>query len=573
MFQNYKSYLLLILFAAVEVACSRVDEKVAVQGWNILSEDKADMERLLEKAPEYGVNHLQISHQIVHDLRQVKKEKEQKMVNDITLRAHEKGIDEVYVWDHALYKLNYYPSKFRRKKDGKIDLDNPAFWEWFKADYRSMIDRVPDIDGIVLTFIETGARIEEQYSKKWKTKEEKLAALVDIVADVVINEYKKKLIVRTFIYEREELKTVLGSLKRIKNEKVSVMCKEVPHDFFITHPTSWWIKDIKQDVIIEFDCTHEFSGQSVVATIVPEVHMKRWKKYRELPNVKGFCIRTSRYGNTLILDRPSGVNLFALHQLVMEKSVSTDQVVKRFISEQYGVEAVPFLKKPFQRASDIIQSVYYTLGINSTYHSRLDFHYRSVYTRHVSGRWMDRPNVYVGHDVNRDLHYWTDIVNHLAPIEHKQLSGANKQELKEVFEHGWLDNKDLMNVKYLNYIIKEKKYAVKQSVLALKEIEQAKPYIENIDRYEDLYQTFYRTMLSAKLFKCAAEIYYSNRILSNMDKAEEHDVVRGILNKALVDLEKISGQYETYSVEYPVGQYDWKKDLDVAKKYVRQIAE
>ena len=33
-----------------------------------------------------------------------------------------------------------------------------------------MLDRVPKADGIVLTFIETGARAERQASKKLKTK-------------------------------------------------------------------------------------------------------------------------------------------------------------------------------------------------------------------------------------------------------------------------------------------------------------------------------------------------------------------------------------------------------------------
>ena len=72
-------------------------------------------------------------------------------------------------------------------------MDNPAFWEWFKQDYRGMLDLIPEIDGLVLTFIETGAYAEKQYSNLLKTNEEKLAAVVDAVADVVINDLVKKL--------------------------------------------------------------------------------------------------------------------------------------------------------------------------------------------------------------------------------------------------------------------------------------------------------------------------------------------------------------------------------------------
>src|SRR5205814_278769 len=100
--------------------------------------------------------------------------------------------------DHAFYSLDYYPEKFRTGPGGTIDLDNPEFWEWFKADYRAMLDRVPNADGIVLTFIETGARAERQHSVKLKTDQEKLAAVVDAVADVVIGERKLNLYARKF---------------------------------------------------------------------------------------------------------------------------------------------------------------------------------------------------------------------------------------------------------------------------------------------------------------------------------------------------------------------------------------
>ena len=42
------------------------------------------------------------------------------------------------------------------------------FWEWFKQDYRGMLDLIPEIDGLVLTFIETGAYAEKQYSNLLK---------------------------------------------------------------------------------------------------------------------------------------------------------------------------------------------------------------------------------------------------------------------------------------------------------------------------------------------------------------------------------------------------------------------
>lgn len=41
-----------------------------------------------------------------------------------------------------------------------------------------MMKLVPEADGLLLTFIETGARAENQHSEKLKTGAEKLAAVV-----------------------------------------------------------------------------------------------------------------------------------------------------------------------------------------------------------------------------------------------------------------------------------------------------------------------------------------------------------------------------------------------------------
>ena len=61
-----------------------------------------------------------------------------------------------------------------------------------------MMDLLPGIDGIVLTFIETGARAERQRSIKMTTNAEKLAAVINAVADVVVGERKLRVYARTF---------------------------------------------------------------------------------------------------------------------------------------------------------------------------------------------------------------------------------------------------------------------------------------------------------------------------------------------------------------------------------------
>ncbi|MCX6334907.1 MAG: hypothetical protein NT092_11495 [Bacteroidia bacterium] len=175
-----------------------------IRGWNILSDSYEDDIVTISAAKSYNINYLQLSHDLVMDLREIRDPKKQKLVNDLITEAHRAGIKEVVIWDHALYDLKYYPDQFKTGPKGTIDLDNPAFWEWFKADYRNLMVLDPQADGVVLTFIETGARAENQYSAKLVTSPEKLAAVVDAVAEVVCNELGKQLYIRTFAYTDAE---------------------------------------------------------------------------------------------------------------------------------------------------------------------------------------------------------------------------------------------------------------------------------------------------------------------------------------------------------------------------------
>jgi len=563
-----------LFFSVIFIQCSlgsKSDRSNKIIGWNILSSNKANVIKVIKSAKKYNVNHLQLSHHIIHDLREIKDPQKQKLVNELIDEAHQNNIPEVVIWDHALYNLEYYPDEFKSAEEGKIDLDNPAFWDWLKEDYRNMLEMIPEVNGIVLTFIETGARIEEQHSNKLISAEQKLAALVDTIASVVINEYNLKLYIRDFAYNRSELSALLKCFDLIQNPEIIVMSKEVPHDFFITHPVSWWIENIKFPVIIEFDCTHEFNGQSVVASIFPEVHFNRYEYYKSLQNVIGFSIRTDRYGTTTIIDRPSEINLFALHELIMKPNIKMETVYNDFIIERYGKKVLEPVKSIFKKTPEIMTSIYYTLGLNTAKHSSLNFDYRSIYTRHVSGRWLDNPTIVVNHGVNREFHYWIDVVNHLAPAEQKINSEKNIEEIGNVLKNKWIQPKELMNEEYLSYIITEKNYGVNLAGDVLNELRSLKNDFKDQGAYTDLYNTFERTELSSRLFSGVAKIYYGYRIY-NRGKSFRTEYVTKTIRNGLYELKEAAEKINSYNKDYPVGQYDWKKDAEIAMKYYKEVS-
>ncbi|GAB5562249.1 MAG: hypothetical protein SynsKO_38960 [Synoicihabitans sp.] len=95
-----------------------------VRGWTLLSRDEAKAMTAISAAADYEINHLQLSHKIVHDLNEVDDPETRALVNRLVDAAHQAGIEEVVLWDHALYPLDYYPEHFRSGPAGTIDLDN-----------------------------------------------------------------------------------------------------------------------------------------------------------------------------------------------------------------------------------------------------------------------------------------------------------------------------------------------------------------------------------------------------------------------------------------------------------------
>ena len=544
-----------------------------VRGWNILSDNTTQAEETIRAAAsEHGINHLQISHEIVMDLRHVRAPERRGLARHLTRRAHEDGIEEVVLWDHALYDLDYYPDRFKTGPDSTLDLDDPAFWEWLKGDYRDMLGQVPEIDGLVLTFIETGAHVEDQHSEKLETDEEKLARLVNAVARVVVEEQDLSLYLRTFMYTKQKLDSILKMLRLIEQEEgVTAMMKETPHDFFLTHPVNEYVGEIDRPTIIEFDAAGEYNGQGVIANTFVETILKRWRYYQKQDNVVGYVARTDRYGDTSIIGKPGEIMLYALKRAAEESSVKAETIYDGFITETYGADALPYLKPAFKKAYDIVTSTFYTLGLNTVSHSRLNFDYSSIYTRHVSGRWTEEPQVRIGHGVDTTFHYWKDVVEHLSPARHKRPEGRLQVEAPEVVEQGWVTPSEKMNRKYLGYVIEEKNYGVEQAREALDLIRKAEPHV-SAPNYEVLYHTFERTLLTARVRRAAAQAYYGYRLWTRGERYQTAELRRTIW-EGLREMKAVAGEIRSYDGPVPAGGWDWRKDAERAMRYYRRIAE
>ena len=568
---------LLIVLAFCAVVClngcttdnkkSSENRKLEVRGWNILSDDIDKGLYAIESAEKYQINHLQLSHQLIMDLKDVRNPKKLETTRRLIKSAHDNGVNKVFVWDHALYNLKYYPDRFKTT-DGLIDLDKPEFWNWLKNDYRSMLDSLPKLDGIILTFIETGAHVEDQYSVKWKTEKDKLANMVDSLASVIIDERGLEMYIRTFIYHKAELDALIGCVNTVKHPDVKVMTKEVPHDFFLTHPISDFISKINKDVLIEFDLGHEYNGQGVIASILPEITVERWKYYSKKDNVIGYVARTDRYNDTQNIGRSTEMNIYALNRISEDPDMAVETIVEEFVTEKYGESSAQILKNVFLKTDDIITSSLYTLGLHMNWHSSINYENENNYSRHCSGKWMDNPEVMIKHGVNKSFHYWKDIINHLSPARYKSKETSPGKasnlfiEAPWIINDGWVSPDEKMNLEYLKYILIEKEYGVNMAKWALEEIRSLENKIADQNDFNELLQLYERTYLTAQLYLATSKVYFGFRAYLNDDK---NAVINEIISDGLNNIDPICERILDYKFKGPKGQYHWLYDVHNAK--------
>ena len=536
-----------------------------VRGWTILSDSEPEDRAVIAAARAYDINHLELSHQVVMNLREVRNDTTRGLVNRLTDAAHRAGIQEVVVWDHALYDLSYYPARFRTGPGGTLDLDDPDLWRWIQQDYRELLDRVPAVNGIVLTFIETGARGERQHSVRYTTAQQKLAAVVNAVAQVVIGERHLNLYARTFAYTHEEYRNIIGAVN-LFDPRVRLLMKETPHDFFLTHPDDPFAGTIARPTVMEFDAAGEFNGQGAIASTWPEYMLRRAGGLLHRPHVIGYTARTDRYGATRIVGHPAEIDLFALARIAAQPTTTAQDVYDAFAAAHYGARARPLVVHAFRNAFDIVSSSLYTLGTNVANHSMLDYDaYSSSYARHVSGKWIEPPVAHVAHDVNRDLHYWKDVVNHLAPPWVKTPTGAQWNEVPWVIDSGWVQPGEQMNAEYLGLVVAEKSWGVRRAQASLAAIDSARSVLRPTD-FSELHALFERTLLTARLHRATAAAYFGFRVWARGESYRTPDVTRTVRD-GLREIEEVSVAMRAYPVKPPTGQWEWARDASQAMQY------
>ncbi len=539
-----------------------------VRSWMLLSSSVEDDLAVIAQARDFGINQIQLTYQLGTELRELRHIEKRERVLDLARAAHQAGVAEVLVWDRALYNLDHYPAQFR--KNGRLDLDDPAFWKWLKQDYRQMLDLLPGIDGVVLTIVDGAARVDDQRSAKRPGRAQKLAAVVDAVADVVIGERKLRLYARSFATTRDEDVLLREALALIKRREVRLVMKEAPYEPLLTHPLNATIGTIARPTVVEFDVANEFSGQGQIANTWPEVIVRRWGALQQRPHVIGYTARIDRFGPSRVIGRPSEILLHALRRKTEDPSVTADTVYDEFIRTRYGAGSLPHVKAAFQTAEDVVSGALYTLGTCTVRHSALDYDaYDGIWGRHLSAKWLEPPEVRVGHGVGRSFHVWKEVFDRLAPPRFKTADGPLRKEAGWALDRGWVTPEEQMTEGFLRLVATEKTFAVARAGEAVRHIEAARDDLAQPVFY-DLHDYFQRTFLTARLHRAVATAYFGYRVWA---RGEEHRTasLAATVRESLAEIPVVVAEMKKLPTPARAGVWKWSTDTVKAMEYYEKI--
>ena len=290
-----KRYILILLFIfySAHILFS-AETQFKHRAWQLHIPEIKWIKARIDDAVKLKINVIQLSHNIIMNAKDLDSKKRLDLVKKASDYAKLNKID-CYAWVHEFHNI---PGKLKTKKKGKVNFDNKDLWMILKERYQKMFSRVPSLTGIVLTFHETDNTVyKENDIESSMDPATRTAVLIEKMHNIC-KENKKRLIVRTFAHQPQEVTFIGNALKKLASKigrrEIIVMSKQIPHDFQLHYPHNPRIGDCAGfDQIVESDCGSEFFGQSLIPFDQTD-YLKFRLDYDRKKNVMGAVTRIER---------------------------------------------------------------------------------------------------------------------------------------------------------------------------------------------------------------------------------------------------------------------------------------
>ncbi len=358
---------MLAVFAALLFAACRAgaaESPFTVVGWQLQSGDETQINKMIYLAAQHGVNHLQLSHDIIMDIDELANDTEKAaMIRRVAQRAKEKGIG-VYVWSHEFNTNEMTVCLDPEIKSGK------AFWEKRQEVYRKALSNAPELAGVIVSF---GSSHPDPWALfctcGWCKKHDnadRVALILDKVGAVVEKEFGMTLYARTFIHAPKEMEWVGDALRRTAPRPgLKMMPKDVPQDWEPYYPHDPLIGNAGgHPTMIEVDLAGEYWGRSKFPFDLTD-YLQYRMRYARSKGAEGYVGRIER-GSDSLFSTTNELNLYAYHALLADPDRDADDIRLEWIAKRYGLKPdspdAAKLMHVYKTSFDAVRKMYYELG-------------------------------------------------------------------------------------------------------------------------------------------------------------------------------------------------------------------
>ncbi len=331
-------------------------------GWVLLSYDMPYLREIIKQAPEYHVNHIQISHDIMMYVCQPVKDLTLRAdINELTDLAHAYGITDVTVWTHEfgtgptdpndplapLYRL---PAACRENNSpsGRVDGDDPETWAWTKNNYDQLFAVCPEVDGVVVTFSENeGCDVWNTGCFKFtgSTAQKAAAEAVQKVIETVqssCHAYGKTCYARTWAGENQF--DVRDGIVLAGDQTTWMMNKNVGGDagwdwqYMDTHLAVIGTLPAGFNEMIEFDLCGEYLGRSQYTFNMTAYLKEHWNYAYNLGVRGGMVARIDREG-ALTSYTSNRIHLHAMDRILADRNADPAAVDLAWCQRYFPADA------------------------------------------------------------------------------------------------------------------------------------------------------------------------------------------------------------------------------------------
>jgi hypothetical protein len=242
-------------------------------------------------------------------------------------------------------------------KEGQVCPTNPFWWEYLRTKVATLLDNIPDLDGI----IESAGTMENKVSftsSSCTCERCRKTSFSEWNNDVISSIYEplkakgKQFIIRDFTYLPSVQEAMFDLVEKIPRE-VIICLKYAPHDFYPTFPNNPRIGAVgEHDQWVEFDAWGEFFGFGIFPCIILD-DIKERLRYAMEKGVKGFICRTDWEAITegWVLDSLNLINLYGLAKLSLDLEYKYEDIFKDSLEILFH-NNLPFLGKGIKVESE-----------------------------------------------------------------------------------------------------------------------------------------------------------------------------------------------------------------------------